>query len=85
MLPSRSQPTTTTCKPAIAALAGLVPCALDGIRQIVRSASPRAACQARIASRPEYSPCDPAFGCSVTAAKPVIAFSQSVSRAMSSA
>ncbi len=35
MLPSRSQPTTTTCNPAIAALAGLVPCALDGIRQIV--------------------------------------------------
>ena len=30
MLPSRSQPTTTTRSPAMAALAGLVPCALDG-------------------------------------------------------
>ena len=31
-----SQPTTTTRSPAMAALAGLVPCALDGIRQTSR-------------------------------------------------
>ena len=79
-LPSRSQPTTTTVNPAIAALAGFVPCALDGIRQTSRCASPRASCQARIASSPAYSPCEPAFGCSETAANPVVAFSQSASR-----
>ena len=67
---SRSQPTTTTSMPAISALAGLVPCAEDGIRHTSRSASPRAAVLARIASRPAYSPWLPALGWSETAAKP---------------
>ena len=76
MLPSRSQPTTTTFIPAIAALAGLVPCAEDGIRHMSRCCSPRDSCHARITSRPAYSPCEPAFGCSDTAANPVTAQSQ---------
>ena len=64
-------PTTTTRSPAIAALAGLVPCAEDGIRHTSRC--PRLAIvYARMASSPAYSPCDPAFGCNVTAAKPVM-------------
>ncbi len=79
-LPSRSQPTTTTFSPAIAALAGLVPCAEDGIRHTSRCCSPRDSCQARITSSPAYSPCEPAFGCSDTAAKPVAAHSQFSSR-----
>jgi hypothetical protein len=33
--------TTTTFMPAITALAALVPCALAGMRQTVRSCSPR--------------------------------------------
>ncbi len=41
ILPSSRQRTTTTLMPAIAALAGLVPCAEDGIRQTVRWPSPR--------------------------------------------
>ena len=41
-LPSSSQATTTTRMPAITALAALVPCALDGIRQTSRCGSPRA-------------------------------------------
>ena len=41
ILPDSSQSTTTTSKPAIAALAGLVPCAELGMRQVVRWPSPR--------------------------------------------
>ncbi len=41
-LPSRSVFTTTTSMPHICADAGLVPCALSGIRQTVRCPSPRA-------------------------------------------
>ena len=41
MSPSSVQATTTTRMPAIAALAGLVPCAEEGIRQTLRWASPR--------------------------------------------
>ena len=67
--------TTTTFMPAITALAGLVPCADCGMRQTSRCASPRARWYARITSRPAYSPCEPAFGCSDTAAKPVISAS----------
>src|SRR4051812_33473680 len=62
-LPLSSHAVTTTCMPAICALAGLVPCAEDGIRQTLRCVSPRLSCHALIASRPAYSPCDPAFGC----------------------
>jgi len=43
--------------PAIVALAGLVPWADSGIRQMWRRLSPREACQARIASSPANSPC----------------------------
>ena len=42
-LPSSSHFTTTTCMPAITALAALVPCADSGMRQTVRAASPRLA------------------------------------------
>jgi hypothetical protein len=62
-LPFSSHLVTTTCRPAICALAGLVPWADEGIRQMVRWASPREACQAWMASRPAYSPCEPALGC----------------------
>ena len=41
MLPFSSHFTTTTFMPAITALAGLVPCAEVGIRQTLRSLSPR--------------------------------------------
>ena len=40
-LPRSSQFTTTTSMPAITALAAFVPWALEGIRQTVRSSSPR--------------------------------------------
>ena len=71
-LPSSSLATGTTRIPAITALAGLVPWADIGMRQVVRWTSPRARCQARITSRPAYSPCEPALGWSDTAANPVI-------------
>ena len=75
MLPWSSQATTTTLKPAITALAGLVPCAETGMRQTSRWPSPRLSWYRRMASRPAYSPCEPALGCSDTAAKPVISAS----------
>src|SRR5438046_1886069 len=62
-LPLASHAVTTTSMPAICALAGLVPCAEEGIRQMLRCASPRLACHALMASKPAYSPCDPALGC----------------------
>ena len=40
-LPLSSQAVTTTCMPAICALAGLVPCAEEGIRQMLRWPWPR--------------------------------------------
>ncbi|COY68887.1 Uncharacterised protein [Mycobacterium tuberculosis] len=61
------QSTTTTRMPAKAADAALVPCALDGIRQMSRCGSPRLAWYSWIANRPAYSPCEPALGCSDTA------------------
>ena len=76
MLPAASQPTTTTRIPAMTALAGLVPWAEEGIRQTSRALSPRPSCQPRMARRPAYSPWLPALGCSETASKPVISFSQ---------
>ena len=39
-LPASSQATTTTCMPTICALAGLVPWALAGIKQMLRWLSP---------------------------------------------
>ena len=61
--------------PAMTALAGLVPWADWGMRQVVRCPFPRERCQARITRRPAYSPCDPALGWSDTAANPVISAS----------
>ena len=81
MLPFASVFTTTTCMPAITALAGLVPCADCGIRQTVRCVSPRDSWYARITSSPVYSPCEPAFGCSETAGNPVISASAASSAA----
>ena len=40
MLPFSDEFTTTTCIPAITALAGFVPCAEEGIKQIFLSKSP---------------------------------------------
>ena len=76
MLPWASQPTTTTRMPAMTALAGLVPWAEEGIRQTSRAWSSRLSCQARMVSRPAYSPWLPALGWSETASKPVISLSQ---------
>lgn len=81
--PFSRQATTTTRIPASAADAALVPCALDGIRQTSRWDSPRLAWKAWIASRPAYSPCEPALGCSDTASYPVIPASQPSSWAIS--
>ena len=67
--PSSSHATTTTCMPAICADAGLVPCARRGNQADVAM---RLAARLRdtrwMISRPAYSPCEPAFGCSETAA-----------------
>ena len=63
-LPFSSHFVTTTCRPAICALAGLVPWARRGDQADVAVAlSPREACQAWMASRPAYSPWLPALGC----------------------
>ena len=75
MLPFAAVPTTTTRKPAMTALAGLVPCAEAGISTTSRWPSPRAWWYARITARPANSPCAPELGCSDTAAKPVISHS----------
>ena len=83
MLPSASQATTTTRMPAITALAAFVPCALDGIRHTSRSAAPFARWYARIASSPANSPCEPAFGCRLTASYPVTSASQRFRSSMS--
>ncbi len=64
--PSSPVLTTTTFMPAMTALAALVPCAEDGMRQTVRWASPLARWYARTASSPASSPCEPAFGWSDT-------------------
>ena len=67
-LPIASHFVTTTLMPAICALAGLVPCALSGIRQMWRWASPRLSWKALMTSRPAYSPWLPALGCRLTPA-----------------
>ena len=66
---------TTICMDAMAALAGLVPCAEAGMRHTLRWWSPRDAWYARMAIRPVYSPAAPELGCSDTASKPVISHS----------
>src|ERR1700716_2148036 len=64
--PSFKVATETTLNPAMTALAGLVPWADCGIRQTSRCASLRDLWYSRIARRPAYSPCEPAFGCNET-------------------
>ena len=66
--PFSRQATTTTFMPAITADAAFVPCAEDGMRQTVRSSSPRERWYSRMASRPAYSPWLPALGWRLTAA-----------------
>ncbi len=58
--------------PAIDADAGLVPCALAGMRQMSRWPSPRVSWCLRMTSSPASSPCAPELGCRLTAGKPVI-------------
>ena len=53
----------TFIDPAITALAALVPCAEEGMRQTSRAWSPRERWYARIASKPANSPWLPALGC----------------------
>ncbi len=65
--PSSAVFTTTTFMPAMTALAALVPCAEDGIRQTVRPCSPFARWYARTARSPANSPCEPALGWMETA------------------
>ena len=67
--PSGVELTVTVLKPAIEAVAGLVPWAVSGIRTFERLLL-RASCQARITSIPASSPWAPAAGCRVTRAKP---------------
>merc|ERR1719502_1938299 len=52
--------------------AGFVPCALTGMRQMLRWPSPMDCWYARIARRPAYSPDAPELGWTETASKPVI-------------
>ena len=79
MLPALSHLTATTRMPASTAEAGFVPCADVGIKHTSRSLPPFAWWKARMTSMPANSPCAPEFGCSETAAKPVISASQSSS------
>src|SRR5258705_97324 len=67
--------TSSTVKPAKAAVAGLVPWADSGTRMRLRF-SPRAAIAARMASRPHNSPWAPALGDIATAGLPVRVGSQ---------
>ncbi|WP_259370517.1 hypothetical protein [Streptomyces sp. SCUT-3] len=71
--------TTTTFMPAITALAALVPCAEEGMRQTVRCSWPLARWKARTASRPANSPWDPALGWMLTLSYPVTSASRSSS------
>mmetsp|Transcript_75958 Transcript_75958/g.183653 ORF Transcript_75958/g.183653 Transcript_75958/m.183653 type:complete len:234 (-) Transcript_75958:1843-2544(-) len=71
--------TTTTSMPAMAADAGLVPCALTGMRHLLRWPCPVERRYSRMASSPAYSPAAPLLGCVDIAAKPVISRSASCS------
>ncbi|MPN62109.1 hypothetical protein SDC9_209856 [bioreactor metagenome] len=65
----------TTVKPAMAALAGLVPWALSGTSILTRWLSPRASWYFLTQSIPYSSPCAPAAGCRVNASIPAISHS----------
>lgn len=80
--PSSAVLTTTTFMPAMTALAALVPCAEDGMRQTVRCSSPLARWYARTARSPANSPCEPAFGWIETASYPVTSARRSSSSRM---
>ena len=82
--PWSSHFTTTTFMPAMTALAGFVPCADAGIRQMRRWPWPVCCRYSRMTSMPAYSPWAPLFGWNETAAKPVISASQSASDSNSS-
>ena len=74
--PSAALGTSVTSKPAMAAEAGLVPCALSGTSTRRRLASsPRRSIARRTISMPASSPCAPAAGARLTADSPVIAAS----------
>jgi hypothetical protein len=73
--PSGADLTVTVRKPAIEAVAGLVPCDESGTITSCRSKSPRAWCQARIIRIPVSSPCAPAAGWSEAAVMPLISAS----------
>ena len=80
IFPFSSHLVTMILNPAIDALAGLVPCADEGINTILRWPSPLSFKYSRITIKPVYSPCAPALGCKLIASKPVIshnAFSSS--------
>ena len=71
--PSSAVRMGVTVKPAIAAVAGLVPCAESGTRMRRRVASsPRSSSARVIISTPASSPCAPAAGARLTAGSPVI-------------
>ena len=80
---ARPTGTSTTFKPAMLVVAGLVPCAESGTRITSRCVSPRSYRYLRMISTPVSSPCAPAAGCSVTAAKPAISASISCSSCIS--
>src|SRR5581483_9497125 len=83
MSPSGRAFTATTSNPAIAAVAGFVPCAESGTSTVRRAASPRSASHAWITRTPANSPCAPAIGASAVPAMPVISASISCRPCMS--
>ena len=64
--------TSTTSYPAIDADAGLVPCALSGMRMTLRWSSPRDRWYDCVMSTPASSPCAPASVARLQPASPVI-------------
>ena len=72
IFPYSSHLIITTFIPAITALAGFVPCADDGIRQIFLCSSPLLLKYSRIIINPVYSPAAPELGWNEIAEKPVI-------------
>ena len=71
--PSAAVGIWVTLKPAMAAVAGFVPCAESGTRMRRRCASSPRSSRARvIISTPANSPCAPAAGARLTPARPVI-------------
>ena len=82
-LPSASVFTVSTLRPAMAADAGLVPCAESGMSATLRCDSPDSSSAARAISSPAYSPCAPASGANPTPGSPVTSPSQTCSSCIS--